>query len=136
MQGVRLWLAPGDSGELRSELLNVQREASKAAIKSLSQYLKQANVDEQQFDRQALYHLIVHYRNRIENAKNDHSLSRADYEKQLHTLRIKSLGAERSGVQQLLESGRINLRTAAKLRQFINYSENLLMLNDIESDDD
>lgn len=136
MQGIRLWLAPGDSDALRSELLNIQREASKAAIKALSQYLKQANVDEQQFDRQALYHLIVHYRNRIENAKNDHTLSRDDYERQLHGLRIKSLGAERAGVQHLLESGQISLRTAAKLRQFINYSENLLMLNDIEADDE
>ncbi|MDV0429588.1 sodium:proton antiporter [Lactiplantibacillus sp. DA1] len=136
MQGIRLWLAPGDSDALRAALLDIQREASKAAIKALSQYLKQANVDEQQFDRQALYHLIVHYRNRIENAKNDHTLSRDDYEQQLHGLRIKSLGAERAGVQHLLESGQINLRTAAKLRQFINYSENLLMLNDIEADDD
>ena len=136
MQGNRLWLAPGDSEELRVALLDIQREASKAAIKALSQYLKQANVDEQQFDRQALYHLIVHYRNRIENAKNDHTLSRDDYEQQLHGLRIKSLGAERAGVQHLLESGQISLRTAAKLRQFINYSENLLMLNDIEADED
>ncbi|WP_436670333.1 cation:proton antiporter [Lactiplantibacillus argentoratensis] len=136
MQGVRLWLAPGDSEELRVALLDIQREASKASIKALSQYLKQANVDEQQFDRQALYHLIVHYRNRIENAKNDHTLSRDDYEQQLHGLRIKSLGAERAGVQHLLESGQISLRTAAKLRQFINYSENLLMLNDIEADED
>lgn len=136
MQGIRLWLAPGDSDALRAALLDIQREASKAAIKALSQYLKQANVDEQQFDRQALYHLIVHYRNRIENAKNDHTLSRDDYEQQLHGLRIKSLGAERAGVQHLLESGQISLRTAAKLRQFINYSENLLMLNDIEVDDD
>ncbi|WP_265478226.1 cation:proton antiporter [Lactiplantibacillus plantarum] len=136
MQGIRLWLAPGDSEELRVALLDIQREASKAAIKALSQYLKQANVDEQQFDRQALYHLIVHYRNRIENAKNDHTLSRDDYEQQLHGLRIKSLGAERAGVQHLLESGQISLRTAAKLRQFINYSENLLMLNDIEADED
>ena len=136
MQGIRLWLAPGDSEELRVALLDIQREASKAAIKALSQYLKQANVDEQQFDRQALYHLIVHYRNRIENAKNDHTLSRDDYEQQLHGLRIKSLGAERAGVQHLLESGLISLRTAAKLRQFINYSENLLMLNDIEADED
>lgn len=136
MQGIRLWLAPGDSDALRAALLDIQREASKAAIKALSQYLKQANVDEQQFDRQALYHLIVHYRNRIENAKNDHTLSRDDYEQQLHGLRIKSLGAERAGVQHLLESGQISLRTAAKLRQFINYSENLLMLNDIEADDD
>ena len=136
MQGIRLWLAPGDSETLRLALLDIQREASKAAIKALSQYLKQANVDEQQFDRQALYHLIVHYRNRIENAKNDHTLSRDDYEQQLHVLRIKSLGAERAGVQHLLESGQISLRTAAKLRQFINYSENLLMLNDIEADDD
>ncbi|WP_436671743.1 cation:proton antiporter [Lactiplantibacillus plantarum] len=136
MQGIRLWLAPGDSEELRVALLDIQREASKAAIKALSQYLKRANVDEQQFDRQALYHLIVHYRNRIENAKNDHTLSRDDYEQQLHGLRIKSLGAERAGVQHLLESGQISLRTAAKLRQFINYSENLLMLNDIEADED
>ncbi|MGA3434918.1 cation:proton antiporter [Lactiplantibacillus plantarum] len=136
MQGIRLWLAPGDSEELRVALLDIQREASKAAIKALSRYLKQANVDEQQFDRQALYHLIVHYRNRIENAKNDHTLSRDDYEQQLHGLRIKSLGAERAGVQHLLESGQISLRTAAKLRQFINYSENLLMLNDIEADED
>ncbi|RRK11429.1 sodium:proton antiporter [Lactiplantibacillus garii] len=136
MQGLRLWLAPADSDKLRAEQLEIQRVASKAAIKALSQYLKRANVDEQQFDRQALYHLIVHYRNRIENAKTNHSLSRADYERQIHTLRIKSLGAERAGVQHLLESGQISLRTAAKLRQFINYSENLLMLNDVEADDD
>ncbi|CAJ1226149.1 sodium:proton antiporter [Lactiplantibacillus xiangfangensis] len=136
MQDLRLWLSPADSDKLRAEQLEIQRVASKAAIKALSQYLKQTTVDEQQFDRQALYHLIVHYRNRIESAKADHSLSRADYERQLQTLRIKSLGAERAGVQHLLESGRINLRTAAKLRQFINYSENLLMLNDIDANDE
>ncbi|MFB9768409.1 cation:proton antiporter [Lactiplantibacillus modestisalitolerans] len=136
MQGLRVWLAPADSDKLRADQLEIQRVASKAAIKSLSGYLKQANVDEQQIDRQALYHLIVHYRNRIESAKPDHSLSRADYEKQLRALRIKSLGAERAGVQHLLESGQINLRTASQLRQFINYSENLLMLNDIDSDED
>ncbi|AVK64579.1 sodium:proton antiporter [Lactobacillus sp. CBA3606] len=136
VQGFRLWIAPADSDKLRAEQLEIQRVASKAAIKTLSQYLKQANVDEQQFDQQALYHLIVNYRNRIENAKADHSLSRADYERQRQTLRIKSLGAERAGVQHLLESGQISLRTASKLRQFINYSENLLMLNDIEADDE
>lgn len=136
MQGLRVWLTPVDSDKFRAEQLAIQRVASKAAIKSLSQYLKQTGVDEQQFDRQALYHLIVHYRNRIESAKADHSLSRADYERQLQTLRIKSLGAERAGVQHLLESGQISIRTASKLRQFINYSENLLMLNDLEADDD
>ncbi|MFC6201431.1 cation:proton antiporter [Lactiplantibacillus nangangensis] len=136
MQSLRVWLTPVDSDKLRAEQLAIQRVASKAAIKALSQYLKQTGVDEQQFDRQALYHLIVHYRNRIESAKADHSLSRADYERQGQLLRIKSLGAERAGVQHLLESGQISLRTASKLRQFINYSENLLMLNDIEADDD
>ena len=136
MQSLRVWLTPVDSDKLRAEQLAIQRVASKAAIKALSQYLKQTGVDEQQFDRQALYHLIVHYRNRIESAKADHSLSRADYERQGQLLRIKSLGAERAGVQHLLESGQISLRTASKLRQFINYSENLLMLNDIETDDD
>lgn len=136
MQSLRIWLTPVDSDKFRAEQLAIQRVASKAAIKSLSQYLKQTGVDEQQFDRQALYHLIVHYRNRIESAKADHSLSRADYERQLQALRIKSLGAERAGVQHLLESGQISLRTASKLRQFINYSENLLMLNDLEADDD
>ncbi|MFC6181060.1 cation:proton antiporter [Lactiplantibacillus daowaiensis] len=136
MQGLRLWLAPADSDKLRAEQLTIQRVASKAAIKSLSQYLKQASVDEQQFDRQALYHLIVHYRNRIESAKPGHSISRADYERQIQGLRIKSLGAERAGVQHLLESGQISLRTAARLRQFINYSENLLMLNDGEADEE
>ncbi|VDG17879.1 sodium:proton antiporter [Lactobacillus sp.] [Lactiplantibacillus mudanjiangensis] len=136
MQGLRLWLAPADSDQLRAEQLVIQREASKAAIKALSQYLKQASVDEQQFDRQALYHLIVHYRNRIESAKPGQSVSRADYERQIQKLRIKSLGAERAGVQHLLESGQISIRTAARLRQFINYSENLLMLNDGEIDDD
>ncbi|CAM3257367.1 cation:proton antiporter [Lactiplantibacillus plajomi] len=136
MQGVRLWLAPADSDALRAEQLKIQRSASKAAIKALSQYLKRTDVNEQQFDRQALYHLIVNYRNRIESARADHSLPRADYERQLRTLRIKSLGAERAGVQHLLESGRISLRTAAKLRQFINYSENLVMLNDVDVDED
>ncbi|MFD1419528.1 cation:proton antiporter [Lactiplantibacillus songbeiensis] len=136
MQGLRMWLAPGDSDRLRAEQLAIQRVASKAAIKALSQYLKQANVDEQQFDQQALYHLIVHYRNRIESAKPGHSVSRDDYERQVQTLRIKSLGAERAGVQHLVESGQISLRTAARLRQFINYSENLIMINDGESDEE
>ncbi|ETY75098.1 cation:proton antiporter [Lactiplantibacillus fabifermentans] len=136
MQGLHLWLSPMDTDKLRAEQAEITRVTSKAAIKSLSQYLKQASVDEQQFDRQALYHLIVHYRNRIENAKADHSMSRADYEHQRQMLRIKSLGAERAGVQHLLESGQISLRTAAKLRQFINYSENLLMLNDDDAEDD
>jgi CPA1 family monovalent cation:H+ antiporter len=44
-------------------------------------------------------------------------------------LRIKALAAEREGVQVLLEQGHIDWAMAAHLRQYINYSETVLIMD-------
>ncbi|MSE22364.1 hypothetical protein GKC44_14245, partial [Lactobacillus parabuchneri] len=45
------------------------------------------------------------------------------------SLRIKALAAEREGVQVLLEQGNIDWAMAAHLRQYINYSETVLIMD-------
>ena len=54
-------------------------------------------------------------------------MSRSGYAKQLNQLRVIALGAERTGVN-LLESGNVTWQMAGRLRQYINYSENVLMM--------
>lgn len=107
----------------------IDRESAKAAIKALSKYLSNDNVDPQSLDKQAIYHLVVFYRNRIERARKDRRVSRSAYAKQLNQLKVIALGAERTGVQSLLESGNITWQMSGRLRQYINYSENVLMMS-------
>jgi CPA1 family monovalent cation:H+ antiporter len=45
-------------------------------------------------------------------------------------LRFKALAAERSGIQNMVEQGYISWALAAKLRQYVNYSENALLLGE------
>ncbi|GAX00979.1 cation:proton antiporter [Secundilactobacillus silagei] len=106
----------------------IDRESAKAAIKALSKYLAKDEVDPQSLDKQAIYHLVVFYRNRIERARKHQQVSRSGYAKQLNQLRVIALGAERTGVQSLLESGNVTWQMAGRLRQYINYSENVLMM--------
>lgn len=106
----------------------IDRESAKSAIKALSKYLANDEVDPQSLDKQAIYHLVVFYRNRIERARKDQRVSRAVYAKQLNQLRVIAIGAERTGVQSLLESGNITWQMSGRLRQYINYSENVLMM--------
>lgn len=111
-----------------NEWLLIDRESAKSAIKALSKYLGDDEVDPQALDKQAIYHLVVFYRNRVERARKDQRVSRSEYAKQLNQLRVIALGAERTGVQSLLESGNITWQMSGRLRQYINYSENVLMM--------
>ncbi|WP_203649685.1 cation:proton antiporter [Secundilactobacillus yichangensis] len=106
----------------------IDRESAKAAIKALSKYLSNDDVNPQSLDKQAIYHLVVFYRNRVERARKDQRVSRSAYAKQLNQLKVVALGAERTGVQSLLEAGNITWQMAGRLRQYINYSENVLMM--------
>lgn len=106
----------------------IDRESAKAAIKALSKYLAQDDVDPQLLDKQAIYHLVVFYRNRVERAREEQRVSRDDYLKQLNKLRVIAMGAERAGIQTLLESVNITWQMASHLRQYINYSENVMMM--------
>lgn len=130
---LRLWIRATifkrqESGD-ETDWQMIDRESSKAAIKALSKYLARDDVDPQSIDKQAIYHLVVYYRNRIERARHDRQLSRAAYAKQLNQLRIVALGTERAGVQSLLEAGNITWQMSGRLRQYINYSENVLMMS-------
>ena len=106
----------------------IDRESAKAAIKALSKYLARDDVDSQQIDRQAIDHLVVFYRNRVERARENQRVPREQYLIQLNRLRVMALGAERAGIQTLLEAGNITWQMAGRLRQYINYSENVLMM--------
>jgi len=124
------WVHSEDTDRLHAENNLIERETAKAAIKALSEYLSRTDIDETQFDNQAVYHLIVQYRNRIERAKaatlphhND------DYQHQINKLRVRALGAERTGIQSLLEAGNITWTKATHLRQYVNYAENVLVMS-------
>ena len=124
------WLHSEDTDRLHAENNLIERQTAKAAIKTLSQYLSRTDVDETQFDNQAIYHLIVHYRNRIERAKAAAAPSHEEeYQHQFNKLRVRALSAERTGIQNLLEAGNISWAMASRLRQYVNYAENVLVMS-------
>lgn len=125
---VRMVIHRASNQSSDNEWLLIDRESAKSAIKALSKYLGDDEVDPQALDKQAIYHLVVFYRNRVERARKDQRVSRSVYAEQLNQLRVIALGAERTGVQTLLESGNITWQMAGRLRQYINYSENVLMM--------
>ncbi|GAX08920.1 Na+/H+ antiporter [Secundilactobacillus silagincola] len=127
-QWVRSAVHQSQNKATSNEWLLIDRESAKSAIKALSKYLGDDEVDPQALDKQAIYHLVVFYRNRVERARKDQRVSRSEYAKQLNQLRVIALGAERTGVQSLLESGNITWQMSGRLRQYINYSENVLMM--------
>lgn len=127
-QWIRAAIHRSQSKSSNNEWLLIDRESAKSAIKALSKYLGNDEVDPQLLDKQAIYHLVVFYRNRVERARKDRRVSRSEYAKQLNQLRVIALGAERTGVQSLLESGNITWQMSGRLRQYINYSENVLMM--------
>lgn len=115
--------------DISDELALVQREQAKGAIKELSSYFARDDIDHNRFDGQSVYHLIIHYRNQIELAKEHSKKQIKDHTMQYQHLRIKALAAEREGVQILLEQGNIDWAMAARLRQYINYSETVLIMD-------
>ncbi|BAP86158.1 sodium:proton antiporter [Paucilactobacillus hokkaidonensis JCM 18461] len=120
------WLSNKDEDVKKRKMID--RETAKAAIKALSKYAEVAKDDGVEVSRQAIYHLIVGYRNRIERIKHPKSKSADTYQEQLGILRIKALSSQRNGIVQLLEGHRIGRSTAQKLQAYVNYSENVVML--------
>ncbi|GAA3189045.1 cation:proton antiporter [Lentilactobacillus kefiri] len=127
---ISLWLIRHNTDEdISDELALIQREQAKAAISALSDYFARDDIDNQRFDSQSVYHLIVHYRNQIELAKVHSKKQTKNQAMNYQSLRIKALAAEREGVQVLLEQGNIDWSMAAHLRQYINYSETVLIMD-------
>ena len=127
---ISLWLIRHKTDQdISDELALIQREQAKAAISALSDYFARDDIDNQRFDSQSVYHLIVHYRNQIELAKDHSKKQIKDQAMNYQSLRIKALAAEREGVQVLLEQGNIDWSMAAHLRQYINYSETVLIMD-------
>ncbi len=127
---IALWIIRQKTDEdISDELSLIQREEAKAAISALSAYFARDDIDNQRFDSQSVYHLIVHYRNQIELAKDHFQKQIQDQAMNYQNLRIKALAAEREGVQVLLEQGNIDWAMAAHLRQYINYSETVLIMD-------
>ncbi|MFD1317543.1 Na+/H+ antiporter [Loigolactobacillus zhaoyuanensis] len=123
-------------GSYYNERLYIEKETAKGGIKALSTYLKQPEAKAAHYNRQVIYQIIVSYRNRIEQVKHLHREQtgqhsrRADYDRAMRGLRFKALAAERSGIQSMVEQGYISWALAAKLRQYVNYSENALLLGE------
>ncbi len=69
LRSIRIWFMSDDNEAVETDINLIEREGAKAAIKALSTYLARGDVDEHQFDNQAIYHLVIHYRNRIERAR-------------------------------------------------------------------
>lgn len=127
---ISLWIIRHKTDEdISDELALIQREQAKAAISALSDYFARDDIDNQRFDSQSVYHLIVRYRNQIELAKDHTKQQIKDQAMNYQSLRIKALAAEREGVQVLLEQGNIDWSMAAHLRQYINYSETVLIMD-------
>ncbi|WP_439794975.1 hypothetical protein [Secundilactobacillus kimchicus] len=129
-------LSRANPHDLQAEWQLIDRESSKAAIKALSKHLAADPQKTAELDKQAIYHLVVYYRNRIERTKQASAKFREKYQQQTNRLRILALGAERSGIQSLLEAGNIPWQMASRLRQYINYSENLMMMTVDDGDPD
>ncbi|GAY72729.1 Na+/H+ antiporter [Lentilactobacillus kosonis] len=125
-----MWLVNRNANsELANQLSTAHIEQAKAAIKALSEYFNRDDIENERFDSQSVYHLVIHYRNQIEESKNRMSTDRNRLHSQVQGLRIKALASEREGVQVLLEQGKIEWRMAARLRQYINYSETVLIMD-------
>ncbi len=123
------WVRRRSRTNIDDELALVQREQAKGAIQELSSYFARDDIDSERFDSQSVYHLIIHYRNQIELAKDHTKKQIRDQTMAYQHLRVEALAAEREGVQVLLEQGHIDWTMAAHLRQYINYSETVLIMD-------
>ncbi len=127
-------IAHRQKGPFYNERLYVEKECAKGGIKALSTFLKTTAAKKHRYNRQLIYQIIVNYRNQIEQIKQmNHAQGhspRVTYDRQMRELRLKALAAERTGIQNMLEERYISWQLAAKLRQYVNYSENALLLAD------
>lgn len=123
---VRIWLSNGHTNELQAQYDLARHEMAKAAIKGLSEYIEQHS-REHQYKHQAVYNLIIQYRNRIEKIKLRKQSDPVDTKQQYSDLAMVALNTQREGVNLLQETQQITSKTAMNLRQAINYAENAVL---------
>ncbi|WP_311408272.1 cation:proton antiporter [Liquorilactobacillus uvarum] len=127
MRAVSLWNGVRRDENYGVEMRFIERTLAKAAIKSLSEYLKDPSVNEKSFNREVIYHLIIGYRNMIEKQKSGDTLGKKEYQEEVRKLRFKSVSAQRLSLQYLVEQGYITHQNAIKLQQYINHEESLIL---------
>ncbi|KRL02662.1 cation:proton antiporter [Liquorilactobacillus capillatus] len=127
LRRVSLWNGVRQDETYGVEMRFIERTLAKAAIKSLSEYLKNPDVNEKAFNREVIYHLIIGYRNIVEKQKSSDFLGKKEYQDQIHKLRFRSVSAQRLSLQYLVEQGYITHQIAIKLQQYINHEESLIL---------
>lgn len=135
MGHAKWWLGYNSNDSAKQRRIDI--ETAKAAINALSKYVASLGKDDEKINRQAIYHLILSYRNRIERIKHPKLKKQQLYQQQSESLKVAALSAQRNGVLQLVDQQRISKATAQRLRTYVNYSENeMLLLTDYEGDPD
>ncbi|KRN28522.1 sodium:proton antiporter [Liquorilactobacillus mali] len=124
-RSISLWVGIRQDEKYGVGVRLVERSIAKAAIKALSEYLKNPEVNEKKINREVIYHMIITYRSIIERQKSEEGLSGKDYQEQVRRLRFKSIAAQRAALQYLVEQGYVNHQAAISLRQYINHEESL-----------
>lgn len=120
---VRIWFSDGHTAEIQAQYDLARHEMAKAAIKGLSEYI-QDHSKEHKFKHQAVYNLIVQYRNRIEKIKLRKRAPQDDHQLKYSELAMVALNTQREGVNLLQEQQKITSKTAMNLRLAINFAEN------------
>ncbi len=119
-------------GHHYSEQLLVEKETAKGGLKHLSAVMRQQPEQAQQYDRQMVYAQVVHYRNRIANAKAAGKKRNTDYDDELRRLRLLGFAAERTAIRRLMDNGYITTGMATKLSADVSYTENAANLADVD----
>ncbi|WP_461213314.1 cation:proton antiporter [Lacticaseibacillus sp. GG6-2] len=112
--------------------LTLEKELAKGGLKHLSAYLKQPEQRQHHYNRQAIYALIIQYRNRIASVKALAGHKSTQYETELQRLRAVALAAERAAIHDLHEQGYVDAGLAAHLSQGVNNTENAAALTSEE----
>ncbi|MFT9432599.1 cation:proton antiporter, partial [Liquorilactobacillus satsumensis] len=129
-----LWVGIKRDENYGTEFRYAERMLAKAAISSLSAYLKNPEVNEKELNREVLYHLIITYRSVIEKQKSLDSLGKQEYQEQVRKLRFKSIAAQRLALQYLVEQGYVTHQSAINLQQYINHEESLNLRASVVAD--
>ncbi|KRL03922.1 cation:proton antiporter [Liquorilactobacillus oeni] len=124
-RSLSLWIGIKRDESYGTEFRYAERMLAKSAISALSAYLKDPDVNEKEFNREVLYHMIISYRSVIEKQKNEESLGKQEYQEQVRKLRFKSISAQRLALQYLVEQHYITHQSAIALQQYINHEESL-----------
>ncbi|WP_429970316.1 cation:proton antiporter [Fructilactobacillus sp. Tb1] len=126
-----------ESDNTKADLRLIQKVGSQNAINAIKKFLNSKDIDEKDFSAQTVHFLIVYYERQIQEAQSfgDTEAEEQEYERQLVTLKMQALEAERKAIDLLLENDHIGPNMGLKLRQNINYEETIC-LNDYKHEND